>query len=75
MLDWMLATRRRAGIDRTVQDRSYSAAGTDSIRRPATGHVRACTLGEGTGLRGRLRLSQDWNTGWRRTVHDFGRDR
>jgi hypothetical protein len=75
MLDWMLATRRRVGIDRTAQDRSYSAASQDWTRRPAAGHIRACTLEDVTATRRPASLPMDWNTGWRRTVRDFGRDR
>jgi hypothetical protein len=56
MLDWMLLTHRRGGFDRTVQDRSYSAAGKDWTRRPAQGHVRACALEDGTTSRTQVRF-------------------
>lgn len=75
MLDWMLVTRLRVGIDRTAQDRSYSAASRGWTRQPAAGHIRACTLEDGTATRGPVNRPMDWNTGWRRTVRDFGRDR
>lgn len=74
MLDWMLNTRRRFGAERTVQDRSCSAANGDWRTRTRVGQVRASSLEDGTSSRGQLRrTTTDWNTGWHRTVHDFDR--
>lgn len=75
MLDWMLNTRRRFGFERTVQDRSCTAASGDWMTRPGAGHVRACGLEDGTARRGKARSVAVWNTGWHRAVRDFARDR
>lgn len=75
MLDWMLNTRRRIGSERTVQDRSCTAADGDRTRWPAAGQVRASGLEDGTARRGRVRSLAVWNTGWHRVVCDFARNR
>lgn len=75
MLDWMLDTRRRFGFERTVQERSCTAASGDWTTRASSGQVRASGLEEGSTRRGRVRSLAVWNTGWHRAVHDFARDR
>jgi hypothetical protein len=76
MLDWMLNTRRRFGVERTAQDRSCTAANGYWLMRPADGQVRASALEDGTAHRGHIRRPVAlWNTGWRRAVHDFARSR
>jgi hypothetical protein len=75
MLDWMLNTRRRFGSERTVQDRSCTAANGDWMTRPGSGQVRASGLEDGTAHRGQVRSLTVWNTGWHRAVHDFARNR
>ncbi len=75
MLDWMLSTRRRFGVKRTVQDRSCAAANGDWLTRPGVGQVRAAGLEDGTARRGQGRTLAVWNTGWHRAVHDFARRR
>ena len=75
MLDWMLNTRRRFGFERTVQERSCTAASGDWMTRPGIGQVRASGLEEGSTRRGQVHSLAVWNTGWHRAVHDFARDR
>lgn len=75
MLDWMLNTRRRLGFERTVQERSCTAASGDWTTRPGSGQVRASGLEGGSTRRGRVGSLAVWNTGWHRAVHDFARDR
>jgi len=75
MLDWMLNTRRRIGSERTVQDRSRTAANGDWTKRPDAGQVRASGLEVGTARRGPVRSLAAWNTGWHRAVHEFARNR
>ena len=75
MLDWMLNTRRRFGFERTVQERSCTAASGEWTTRPGIGQVRASGLEEGSPRRRQVRSLAVWNTGWHRAVHDFARDR
>jgi hypothetical protein len=75
MLDWMLNTRRRFGCERTVQERSRTAASGDWTTRPGIGQVRASGLEEVSTRRRRVPSLAVWNTGWHRAVHDFARDR
>ncbi len=76
MLDWMLNTRSRFGSERTVQDRSCTAANGDWQTRPVVGQVRASGLEDGSARRVQdSRSVAMWNTGWHRAVHDFSRRR
>jgi hypothetical protein len=75
MLDWMLATHRRFGAERTAQDRSCAAANRDWSMRPGVGQVRAAGLEDVAARRGPTQSLAVWNTGWHRAVHDFGRSR
>lgn len=75
MLDWMLNTRRRIGSERTVQDRSCTAANGDWMRRPDAGQVRASGPEDVTARRRQVRSLAMWNTGWHRVVRDFARNR
>jgi hypothetical protein len=75
MLDWMLNTRRRAGPERTVRDRSRSAADVDWAATPSAGQVRASDLEDGTTRRAPVRSVARSNTSWHRMARDFARNR
>jgi hypothetical protein len=75
MLSWMLNTRRRVGLERTVQDRSCSAANGDWTMTPRVGQVRASGLEDGTASRAQVRSLGVSNTSWHRMARDFARSR
>jgi hypothetical protein len=75
MLSWMLNTRRRVGLERTVQDRSCSAANGDWTATPGVGQVRASGLEDGTASRAQVRSLAVSNTSWHRMARDFARNR